>query len=51
MRLIRAVLTFLVMWVLAWLAGYDFDARNAMVAYWFLLSAIASVIAFMFSTS
>jgi hypothetical protein len=49
MRLIRAVLTFLVMWVIAWLAGYDFDTRHAMVAYWFSLSVIASIAAFALS--
>lgn len=46
MRLIRAALAFLVMWILAWLAGYDFETRHVMVAYWFLLSVIASIVAF-----
>ena len=43
---ISAFLTFALFWFIAWLGGYNFDTRHAMVAYWFFLSVAASVAVF-----
>jgi hypothetical protein len=45
-KYLRAVGAFAACWLAAWLCGYDFDERNAMVAYWFVVSIAASALAF-----
>jgi hypothetical protein len=47
MRIFFTVLTVGLFWVIAWLAGYNFDERTPLVAYWGILSLGAG--AFVFS--
>jgi hypothetical protein len=40
-RFALAISAVAICWGLAWLAGYDFNERNPVVAYWGFLSLVA----------
>lgn len=45
-KYIRAVAVFALFWLIAWAAGYDFQERNVVVAWWLVCSLIFSGLAY-----
>jgi len=42
-----SILTFIFFMAITWIGGYDFDERNPLIAYWFVVVSFMAFMAFM----
>ena len=50
-RILAAGVVFFYLLVVAWIVGFNFDERNALVAYYFVVATVISAMAFWFPFS